>query len=360
MYVSKFSNAVKKSFTVSDPRKLPDKYIQEHLELVRKYDIDFLLPIWEDVLYFSQVKEQFLPRCEVFCDNFQTLYKLHHKWHFMQMLEKWGIPTPPSFLVRNPEEVKNVDIDKPFALKPCLSRASQNVYKIDDKNEPIDISVNCGDWIAQEWLRGDKYCTLSVCHEGNLSAHSVYPVTFSIDKSSCLSFVSVEHKKIYEWVKDFVKKANFTGLIAFDFIELEDGRLYPIECNPRGTSGLHLFASTPEFPSALFKSPSNCLFPKEQKKRQIAVGMLMYGWRVKGQHFLKEFLSSKDVLFSVKDPLPSLLEPFLLLQVLLLALRQKKNLPAFYTHDLDWEPGISDATDVPVENPLVDQPKSFV
>ena len=51
-------------------------------------------------------------------------------------------------------------------------------------------------------------------------------------------------KSIETWVSAFVKKLNFSGQIAFDFIQTKDGEVYPIECNPRLTSGIHLFRGT--------------------------------------------------------------------------------------------------------------------
>src|SRR5258705_9494714 len=47
----------------------------------------------------------------------------------------------------------------------------------------------------------------------------------------------------------FIAATRFTGQISFDAIETADG-LVALECNPRGTSGVHLAAQQPETLSA--------------------------------------------------------------------------------------------------------------
>lgn len=44
---------------------------------------------------------------------------------------------------------------------------------------------------------------------------------------------------------------NLSGMFGFDFIEEANGTTYVIECNPRATSGIHLFGNkAPEVTNA--------------------------------------------------------------------------------------------------------------
>ena len=138
-------------------------------------------------------------------------------------------------------------------------------------------------WIAQEWLEGSKYCTYSICHEGSMRAHATYPVRFAIDGNSCLTFEAIEHAGIHEWVEKFAKATNFTGQIAFDFIELPGNKLYAIECNPRATSGVHLFKHENQIDKAFFNIGTVVLsLPKPDTKSKLrSACFFMVGGRKK-------------------------------------------------------------------------------
>lgn len=197
-------------------------------------------------------------------------------------------------------------------------------------------------WIAQEWVTGKKFCTYSVCHHGKLSALSIYPVNYAIDGNSCLTFESIDHQGILDWITHFVKCMNYTGQIAFDFIELEDGRLFAIECNPRATSGLLLFGLKDGLSSAFLDTNKQLVRPKRGSRRQIAAGMLLYGWRKgakpnnKIRDFLKHFLSTKDVIYRTRDIKPFLSEPLVFAKIWLNSKRMNLSIPNYFTFDHDW------------------------
>ena len=75
------------------------------------------------------------------------------------------------------------------------------------------------------------------------------------------------------------QEINFTGQIAFDFIESADKKLYAIECNPRATSGLLLFQNNDRLDQAFFAETQSPIFPQQGARKQIATGMCLYGWR---------------------------------------------------------------------------------
>ena len=101
--------------------------------------------------------------------------------------------------------------------------------------------------------------------------------------------------------------SKLTGQYSFDFIETKQGELYAIECNPRTTSGIHLIAQDPNLAKAIIEENAVCISPAIGTKKQLAFGMLLYGWRKKKLiSFLKEYFTYQDVLYCRKD-----LKPFL-------------------------------------------------
>ncbi len=339
-HVCRLSKAVEKSFIVPSPRFEPEKFIDSLVDIVKREKIDFLLPICEEIFYISKSLDRFPSHCTVMCSPFDIMHTLHNKWRFMQLLKDLDMNPPETHLITCREDLKNIPFKKPYILKPCYSRGSQKIKKVTPPQQPPILEIESfNPWVAQEWIEGKRYCTYGICHNGVLSAHSIYPVGFAVDGNSCVMFESIDHKGILAWVKEFVQKINFTGQIAFDFIEDERG-LFAIECNPRATSGAHLFTRE-NIDKALFQPMNETIVPTPGAKRQLAVGMLIYGWRQLPENktfldFLKNLLTVKDVILRFSDLIPVAYVPFLFVHYMALSKRLGIRVPSTFTYDLEW------------------------
>jgi len=344
-HVSRFSNAVSKFYLIPSPRFDLNGFIDKLCEIIEKEKIDMLIPIWEEVMYLSLHLKRIPKTCEVFCSPFKLIYSLHHKWQFINLLQSLDIPTPRSVLLGSNEDLEAFSMESPYVLKRCFSRGSQFLLKIMTPKMPgIKIEPD-NPWIAQEYIQGKKFCSFSVCYQGKLLAHSAYPVQYTIDGNSCVAFESIEHSGIVDWVSNFIKEIKYTGQIAFDFIE-NQGQLYVIDCNPRATSGVHLFKPEDRIDRAYFHQETETIFPKKGNTQQIAAGMLMYGLKVgasekKLSNYIKKFFTTKDVVFSSRDIKPFLSEPLVLASYWLRSKKLRISIPLLFTHDLDWnqDPG---------------------
>jgi len=343
IHVCRYSNAIKQSFTIPSPRFHPDHFIETLISITQEKKIDFLIPNWEEIFCLSKSIDQFPKYCKIFCSPFDLLNTLHSKWLFSQKLKELGLNVPRTYLISSIQQLQDVPFKDSYILKASYSRAAQRVFKVfPNKPLPGFTILPNNPWIAQEWIRGKKYCCYSVCYNGKVNAHSTYPVEFSIDESSCLTFEAVNHPKILQWVQLLVEKIGYTGQISFDFIESADGKLYAIECNPRATSGLHLFEKKDEIDRSFFNKNQQLITPKVGTRRQIATGMVIYGWRSKHpgkktSAFLKKLFSIKDVVFDFKDLKPFLLQPYIFFFYCLNCLRLHSSLPATFTYDLDYD-----------------------
>lgn len=341
--VCRFSNAVRKSFVIPAPSENPEKFIQTVLNIIEKEKIDILIPIWEEVLYISKQIERFPKSCKVFCSSFETIDRLHNKHEFIVKLKELGFLVPRTELIQSLSDFEHHGFQKPFALKACYCRGSRKVMKVMPGELPtVDFSPN-NPWIAQEWIDGERFCTYSVCHNGTLLAHSVYPVKYTLeDGSSCIAFDAYEHPGIFEWVKKLVGELKYTGQIAFDFIETADKKIYAIECNPRATSGVHLFAPEDKLDRAYLNHAMPTIKPKPGRSKQIATGMLVYGLKMghrenRLKQYIKKTFTTPDVVFSWRDLKPFIFEPIIFSSYWLKSLRKKTTIPKVFTSDFDWD-----------------------
>jgi predicted ATP-grasp superfamily ATP-dependent carboligase len=341
-HVALFSNSVEKFYAIPSPRYDIEGFISHLSEIITKEKIDLLIPIWEEVMYISLHKDRLPKSCEVFCAPFKLLHHLHNKWLFIKLLNSYGIKAPHSVLVNNNKELEEFSIEHPYVLKRCYSRGSRYIIKVmTPEPPPINIDPE-NPWIAQEYIEGDKYCSYSVCYQGKVLAHAVYPVKYTMDGNSCLAFEAIDHPKILRWIKNLADKTGYTGQWAFDFIETPQGVLYAIECNPRATSGLHLFGREDRLDRAFFHETTDTIIPRVGNSKQIATGMLMYGLGIgrsekRLQEYLKKFFTTKDVVFSLQDLKPFLFEPLVLTSYWLKSKKKGLSIPVMFTHDLDWD-----------------------
>jgi hypothetical protein len=145
-----------------------------------------------------------------------------------------------------------------------------------------------------------------------------------------------------------------TGQLAFDFVETDSGRLVAIECNPRATSGIHLFSGSADLAQSMTEpvtgtppKPGPVVVPQKGTKRQFAPGMLIvpqhtYATKKEYRRHLKRLVKSRDVICSFRDVLPL---PVLLLQPLVQTCYFKCwqpksgiDIPNMLQADLLWEP----------------------
>lgn len=165
---------------------------------------------------------------------------------------------------------------------------------------------------------------------------------------SCVYFRSVDHPGILAYVQKlaaFLPRKELPFQASFDFIETTDEsspqRLVAIECNPRATSGIHLFSGTPSLASALTATPAESpIVPRPGAKRQLAPGMMMWKKSERGAkawlRHMKRLMGSKDVIFNKRDIGPSLMQPFLLTSYYEICREQKRKLPDMFQWELCW------------------------
>ena len=240
-FICRYSNAVKQHFVVPSPRFAPHKFVSAIIDICVDEKIDFLIPLFEEIILLSKNLDRFPDSTRVLCESYPVLNALHNKWLFQKKISALGLKAPRSYLVRLEEELEDVPLSLPYMLKPSYSRASTKVVKVRSLPLPRLAISRHNPLVAQEYLCGAKYCSYSIAHQGRLSAHVTYPVDCSIKGNSCVNFKAIVHPAIATWVEQFVAHENFTGQIAFDFIETDQNCLYVVECNPRGTGGCIYF-----------------------------------------------------------------------------------------------------------------------
>lgn len=373
-HLCRTSKAVARSHRVPSPARDPEGFIGGLERIVRGEGIDWIVPTCEELFYVSAGLGRLGRMCRVLAAPLPQLRRLHSKWEFIGRAERYGFAVPHTRLLRTARdwnEWAETFADPPadggqpeFAdgcvLKPEFSRSGSQVVYLPTRRhiaEALNSYVRgAGDslkpppyadgraWVAQRLLRGRPVCTYSVVHEGRLAAHCAYAAAYSVGGGACVHFEPLAHPGLREWVRRFAELERFSGQLAFDFIEAEDGTCYPIECNPRATSGIHLFAGDERFASALLEpEPPNgaIVEPLPSAKGMLALPMLLYGWRgVRSRDgwraWLKRLVSTPDVVFRRADWRPFREQLPMLNELRRIAAAEGKTLVEATTGDIEW------------------------
>jgi len=245
--LSQSCRAIERHFRVPMPNRDVEAYGRALGAIAREQAIDLLIPTCEEIFHVSRARAHLPASCRLPVEPIETLRPIHNKWTFNQEAERLGLPVPKTMLARSPDEaVAAARALGACVLKPAYSRFAVNVVFADgspgDEQRIAKLPIDAvHPWLVQRRIRGPEYCSYGFAVAGKLKAHCVYDHAFTAGVGAGVSFQAVEQPAIERWVRDFVKARGFTGQLALDFIVGPDGRPYALECNPRATSGVHLF-----------------------------------------------------------------------------------------------------------------------
>lgn len=349
IHLCKRSKAVAKTFFVPAPRFEPEKFIQSIETIIMTEHVDHLVPMCEEVFTVGKYYDQLAKQCKVWTEPIHKLEKVHNKWLFLKEAKGLGTRTPETYLICSQEEliekIESFSVDRNWILKPVYSRFASKVVLIRKGEVPVDASIDITPtfpWLLQEYLPGKQFCTYSVADHGKLLAHATYQTTFTAGIGSSISFQQTEQPELYRDITDWVSRHNWSGQIAFDWINTSSGEWVPLECNPRATSGIHLFTEADHLERVFSEKKLNqVITPSPKTKQMLSLAMLTYGLancRTVEQvwDWLKTITCFRDAVFRWKDPIPF----FYQLPVLFSMWQQSRNhhipMTEVSTYDIEW------------------------
>jgi predicted ATP-grasp superfamily ATP-dependent carboligase len=345
-HVCRLSRAVDRSYRVPSPRYQPTAYCNTLLEIIQHEHIDWLIPTCEEIFYIAQNRDHLTPHCNVFAADLDTLNTLHNKWCFVQRCVQYGLPVPATQLLTTPAQAMAlVASGQDLVFKPVYSRGGVQTVILPRQPQQVASLPITSDhpWIAQTFIPGRQICTYSLAQQGRLTAHCAYATEFNLGAGGTVLFEALDHPPALAWVKQFVTMSGFTGQIAFDFIEPngDPTAVIALECNPRLTSGIHLFCQTPALVQAFFEETGPTLYPQPQPSTMVTAGMLgvALGKRPGLAHLKRwwqTFRTSQDVIFRPDDPWPWLGQWLSLLNMLWWQRKYRLSFLEAITVDIEW------------------------
>ncbi|HIF33592.1 MAG: hypothetical protein ABGX22_02005 [Pirellulaceae bacterium] len=338
--VTACSRSVVRRIRVSSVAYRPHDWIREITAAIKQYSIDLWIPVCEEVFYAAQFHDR-VP-CRVFVAPSSLLKKLHNKWLFTQVTSVNGTRPPESHPLWSDSDLSAFrSQSEQWVFKPMYSRfASETLISptIDQLNH-LHPTADRG-WVAQRRIEGRELCSFSIASQGRLQAHVCYESVYRVGKGAGIYFVPQRHPAIRQYVADLLEELTFTGMIGFDIIEAEDGTLWPIEANPRATSGVYSLADDGDLLSAFRGERKD---PLGAYSIPSMVGFAMSTWGVgdawkrgKLKQLPRDLLRAKEVMWRWTDPLPSVAVFAAICEFAWVARRHHLTLQQATTRDAEW------------------------
>ena len=350
------SRAVARSYALPAPNDDQAAFVAALARIVRDERVDLLLPTCEEVFHVAAGRAVLAPLCEVFAPPLAQLLRLHSKLAFIRSLEARGVAVPETWELTGAEDLQALWARLPggdrLVLKPVFSRFAVDVRLATTGEPPPAIAPTpARPWVAQRFITGRALCTYGVARDGVLLAHAAYDAEFTAGRGASISFRPLAHPGLLAWVEAFAAAERYTGQLAFDFIEARDGTLYPLECNPRATSGVHLFTAADRLDRALLGAggPGGVLLPRPEASTVLGLAMWLYALPTvrtpaRLAAWLRRMAGARDAVFRWDDPLPFFSQFAVFGHLVAAGLRTGTSALAASTRDIEW----NDAPAAPV------------
>lgn len=340
--LARFSNTVHADVRLPEPRQDANQWLDAVHRVVQAHGIDLILPTCEEAFYLAHGLDRLRPFCRVMTSDFETMHRLHHKGRFAQLTQGWPVEAPTTRLLESPANVAALADEAPQrGFKPAYSRfASRTLIRPQPKALAHIRPTVEQPWVAQRFVPGREHCSFSLLIEGQLTAHACYHPLYRVGKGSGIYFQPTNPPPIRAFLERFGAETRYTGQVGFDFIESPDGPFHVLECNPRGTSGIHLFSNQPEaLVAALTRpDPSQVLWP-QPTHQMVGLAMLLFAAprHALARSWWHDFSVAQDVIARAGDRKPLLGQMAGLLEIIGRAAVKRVGLLAAATSDIEWD-----------------------
>jgi hypothetical protein len=332
------SKAVRGYFQFPSPAMHPQAFQETLLHQVRRLGITQIVPVSEEVFFLAAMRRELGPHATLFAPPLDCLRRLHSKWSVLELARDCGARIPDTHRAENSADLRELLRAHPdYLAKPEYSRGAYHArfapHAADWNPPPATFP-----WLVQERIAGREISTAAIVSEGSVLVQVSYLPRYRAGAGASLYFEPVASPAAEWFVAEFAARHTLTGHLGFDFIE-SNGELTLLECNPRATSGVHLFPAHARWGSAYqgmkIESPERA----EARCSKLGVLATHSSSAIAGRRFraLREDLArARDSCFQRADPLPALALPLSGLEIALRSLAWPVKTRHAYTYDLEW------------------------
>jgi len=243
--ISASSRYIQRLIRLPSPRHEFRAFSEQLAANCTRLSIEAIVPTSEEVFWLARAAPSLPAGINVKTSPLSLLAQLHHKGTFSELATRLGYGAPENFILNDLSDVTKLCNPSHYVLKPAFSRFATRVLINPTPRDIARLNPSPADpWLAQTRVYGRELCAYNVAHQGRLLLHVGYEPKFRVGIGASVYFSPVSSNLLRSMSARIIEATGFTGQISFDAIETNDG-IVALECNPRGTSGVHLAAQQP-------------------------------------------------------------------------------------------------------------------
>ena len=254
-WLARVSNSAGPVHRYASPVEEPAAFARDIRALMARLDPVRIIPACEEVFHLAALAgaDGFADR--LFSPPFGQLATLHAKDRFIALCRELSLPVPDTTVVT--EHATLIALTRPDAdvvVKPVWSRFGARTLIAPTATELAGVAPGPDTpWLVQKRIIGEEVSFYATCQDGRITAFCTYSSDWRLSGGAGYAFRPLPSDQIAALrpMADALVAFAGTGQIACDAIIDAEGRPWLIECNPRATSGVHLFARSAAFGRAL-------------------------------------------------------------------------------------------------------------
>jgi hypothetical protein len=231
--LARFSRWIRHVHSCPHAGREPLRYIERLAEVVRRNEIDVVLPTHEQAWLLANAGELLPDYVHVALAEAEAFAHVQSKLAFAELLEELGLPQPTWRRVRAAGDLDGLAF--PYWLKSAFSTAGQGVREIiDERSRAESLAALLGDapLIAQAPAAGRYGQVQGLFDHGRMVAvHTSVQQGRGIGGSAAAR-LSVDHPEPREHIAVIGEALGWHGGLTLDYFH-EEGEPSYIECNPR-------------------------------------------------------------------------------------------------------------------------------
>ncbi len=252
--MTRFSRFVRGFDLVPHPFKEPEQYVTELAVIVKRRQIDVLLPVHEDSLPIQTYRDRLPANLIIACPSRNELLRVMDKYEIIKIAESAQVAVPKTLTPSSISEVDSLarELGFPLVIKTLRGNSGKGVFRIDSPSEAVekyreiveDFGLENNQMpILQQYIEGSIYGSCFLAKEGEVKA--CFTERYLRCKEGAFGTSVFRERCHFPLLEDYAKKMakelNWTGIGHFDFVvDSQQSSAYLIEMNPRFWGALNL------------------------------------------------------------------------------------------------------------------------
>ena len=339
--MTSFSRSVTKVHRFPSPRAAFKNFAAAMTKLIANVDPTIVVPTCEEVFYLAALGDE-----RIFAPDLPTLRRLHSKHLFAREAAALGLAVPETALVESSAGLEPLLADTAnLVFKPDYSRFGTRTLVGPSREELKAVRfTGAGAWVAQRLVRGDEVSFYAVSSGSRLVAFSSYRSPWKFSGGAGYAFETLAEpvqSQLLGIAETLAQRLVPRGQFACDVIIDADGTPWLLECNPRATSGVHLFGRSAGLAEAMLGRREAPLLSPDDCAMHIGPALWTFGLptalvRGRTREWIKRRRQSADVISTRHDAAPVVGALIDAARLNFIGLSRGVSITAASTADIEW------------------------